>query len=143
MEKLIRILSSKSFLVLGVGNTDRGDDGIGNYVLSRLKTVHKLDCGPVPENFTGKVRKLAPEIIIIIDAVDFGGKPGEWKLTEAENAVGVTLSTHSLPLSFLCKMLPDSRIYLFGIQPESLESMTETVRASGDRLAAKMNRILK
>ena len=48
-----------SFLILGVGNTDRGDDGIGNYVVSKLKTANKLDCGPVPENYTSKMRDIS------------------------------------------------------------------------------------
>lgn len=131
-----------SFLILGVGNPERGDDGIGNYVVSKLGTEHRLDCGPVPENYTGKIRKINPQKILIVDAVDFGGQPGETTLTEAENAVGVTLSTHSLPLSLLCKMLPDSKVYLLGIQPKDFGSMTAEVRASGDRLAEKLNSLL-
>jgi hydrogenase 3 maturation protease len=131
-----------SFLILGVGNADRGDDGIGNYVVSKLKTQHKLDCGPVPENFTGKIRKTNPKTILIIDAVDFGGEPGQTILAEAEKAEGMTLSTHSLPLSLLCKMLPGSKIYILGIQPENLQAMTEQVKASGNRLAEELNSLL-
>ena len=142
MEMLKRLLKKK-FLFLGVGNPERGDDGIGTIVVSKLETERKLDCGPVPENYTGKIRRMGPEVIIMVDAVDFGGKPGEFALTEAENAKGVTLSTHSMPLSIFCKMLPESKVYLLGIQPKSFQSMTDEVKSSGDALANEINRILK
>ena len=130
------------FLILGVGNSDRGDDGIGIYVIEKLKTEHKLKCGPVPENFTGKIRRIGPKRILIVDAVDFGGSPGETILAEAERAEGLTLTTHSLPLSFMCKMLPESKIFILGIQPESFEKMTEKVKSSGDALVEKINSLV-
>jgi hydrogenase 3 maturation protease len=142
-QELSLLLEGKRFLFLGVGNSDRGDDGIGTIVVSQLETEHKLDCGPVPENYTGKIRKLSPEAIVMVDAVDFGGNPGETILTEAENAEGVTLSTHSMPLSVFCKMLPESRIYLLGIQPQSFERMTDEVIDSGNALAREINKFLK
>ncbi len=142
MKKLRGIIGSKSFLVLGIGNPDKGDDGIGNLIVSKLRTRNKLDCGPMPENFTGRIREKNPEIIMIIDAVDFGGKPGELIFTEAEKAEGITLSTHAMPLSLFCKLLPGSKIYLLGIQPENLDSISSNVRAAGDRLADELNAIL-
>lgn len=132
----------ESFLLLGVGNPERGDDGIGLYIIEKVNTRHKLNCGPVPENFTGKIRKAGPEKILIIDAVDFGGKPGETLLAEAERAEGLTLTTHSLPLSFLCKMLPESKIYILGIQPESFEKMTEKVKSSADSIVKQLNSLV-
>jgi hydrogenase 3 maturation protease len=105
--------------------------------------VHKLDCGPVPENYTGKIRRMQPEVIILVDAVDFGGRPGETILTEAENAGGATLSTHSMPLSIFCKMLPESKIYLLGIQPKSFDKMSDEIQSSGKALCEKINQLLK
>ncbi len=142
MEELRNMLGSKSFIILGVGNPDKGDDGIGNLVVSRLRTRHKLDCGPMPENFTGKIREKKPEIVLIIDAVDFGGKPGETVFTEAEKAQGIALSTHAMPLSMFCKLLPGSKVYLLGIQPKDLESMSDDIRTAGERLADELNAIL-
>ncbi len=142
MELLKRLLEKK-FLFLGVGNPERGDDGIGTMVVSKLETEHKLDCGFVPENYTGKIRRMGPEVIIMVDAVDFGGNPGEITITEAENAKGAMLSTHSMPLSIFCKMLPESKIYLLGIQPKSFQSMTDEIKNSGEALAKEINRILK
>jgi hydrogenase 3 maturation protease len=142
MEELKRLLSKK-FLFIGVGNPERGDDGIGTIVVSKLETEHKLDCGPVPENYTGKIRRINPEVIIMVDAVDFGGNPGDVALTEAENAEGATLSTHSMPMSIFCKMVPESKVYILGIQPKSFESMSDENKASGEALSKEINRILK
>jgi len=143
MEKLKEIIASRRYMFLGVGNRDRGDDGIGSIIVSKLETRDKLDCGPVPENFTGKIRAADPEAIIIIDAVDFGGKPGESMLTEAEKAQGVVLSTHALPLSMFCKLFPKSKVYLLGIQPQSFTEMTREVKEAGERLVAEIDPLLK
>lgn len=142
MEGLEELLKMR-FLFLGVGNSDRGDDAIGSIVVSNLETENKIDCGPVPENFTGRIRRLRPEVIIIIDAVDFGGEPGDTILTEAENARGVALSTHSMPLSLFCKMLPESRIYLLGIQPKSFVGLSDEISNCGKAMTTEINRILK
>ncbi len=143
MLRIEGVLNSKSYLILGVGNVDRGDDGVGNYIVSKLETPHKIDCEFAPENFTSKIRRINPKVILIIDAVDFGAKPGDTMFTEAENADHDALSTHSLPLSFLCRMLPESKIYLLGIQPKSFESMTPELKTSALSIAKALNQILK
>ena len=141
MEKLKELLSRK-FLFLGVGNPERGDDGIGLIVVSRLSTENKLDCGPVPENFTGKIRRMGPEVIIMVDAVDFGGNPGDITLSEAEKVEGLTLTTHSMPFSVFCRMLPESEIYLLGVQPKDFSSMSGEIRLAGEKLAEEINKLL-
>jgi hydrogenase 3 maturation protease len=143
MEGLKEIIDGRNCLVLGVGNVGRGDDGIGPYVISRLRTRNKLDCGSAPENFTGRIRALSPDVILIVDAVDFGAAPGDHILTEAEKAGGLILSTHSLPLSLFCMMFPGTPVYLIGIQPASFTKMGEKIRATGERLASELNLILK
>jgi len=143
MEKLREIIDSKSFVVLGVGNPERGDDGVGNYVVSKLNTKRKIDCGNVPENFTRQIRDMNPEIILIVDAVDFGGKAGEKIFTKAENAKGAALSTHSLPLSVFCKLFPESKSYIIGIQPDNFAKISEKIKTAGDGLAKELNSILK
>jgi hydrogenase 3 maturation protease len=141
-EELRQILGSGPYLIVGIGNAERGDDGIGSYVISMLNTERKMDCGPVPENYTSTIRKANAKVIILIDAVDFGGKPGERILTEAENAGGMAISTHALPLSIFCKLLPDSKIYLLGIQPEGFSNMSPAAKRSAEMLADELNSIL-
>lgn len=143
MEGLKEIIEGKTCLVVGVGNRQRGDDGIGPYVVSRLRTKNKMDCGNAPENFTGRMRANSPQVILIVDAVDFGGQAGGLILTKAEEAAGVSLSTHSLPLSLFCTLFPESSVYLLGIQPSDFTKMGRKIRAAGDRLASELNLIIK
>lgn len=143
MEGLKEILEGKTCLVVGVGNSQRGDDGIGPYVLSRLDTKNKVDCGMAPENFTGRIRAYSAQIILIVDAVDFGGGAGESIISEAEKAKGVVLSTHSLPLSLFCMLFPESSVYLLGIQPADFTRMSRKTKAAGKRLARELNSLIK
>ncbi len=142
MEGLKELLGGKRCLVLGVGNSQRGDDGAGCYVISRLKTKNKLDCGNAPENFTGRIRSFSADVILIVDAVDFGGGEGGTILTEASNARGVALSTHSLPLSLFCTLFPESAVYLLGIQPSDFTRLSPKTRAAAERIAGELNTLL-
>ena len=114
-------------IILGIGNTLRSDDGAGSILASRIKDkVHFLvfDSGSCPENYFGKIIKEKPDSIVIIDAVDFGGSPGEFKILEAGEIKVVNLfSTHnasiSLAISYLQTNLKADIIILI-IQPKSI-----------------------
>ncbi len=143
VDDLAAIVAGRRFVVVGVGNTERGDDGIGNYLLSKLSTRNKIDCGPMPENFISKIHGFHPEVIVIVDAVDFGGKPGQVMISPAENAGSSSISTHSLPLSLLCRFFPDSDVYLLGIQPMDFNKLSSVVRSAADSLSEKLNLFLE
>jgi len=129
-------------VVLGVGNRLRGDDAIGSLVtdeLGKFEGLMVIDCATTPENYIEPVVRLAPERILIVDACDFGGKPGEFRLFEREDierlAAGL-LSTHTLPLSMTVALLEQqlkTRIQLLGVQPERIdfgEKLSEPVAES-------------
>ena len=129
-------------MVLGVGNRLRGDDAIGSLVtdeLGKFEGLMVIDCATTPENYIEPVVRLAPERILIVDACDFGGKPGEFRLFEREDierlAAGL-LSTHTLPLSMTVALLEQqlkTRIQLLGVQPERIdfgEKLSEPVAES-------------
>jgi len=108
-------------VILGVGNELRGDDGVGVYIAKKLKGRKAINAGVAPENFVGKIKKMKPERIVIFDALDFGGKPGEIKIIDARKTEGLRVSTHSLPLSFFCGLFGRTEIYIVGIQPRNRE----------------------
>ncbi len=128
-------------LLLGIGNPLLGDDGAGNYVAGLVKDTgwKVFDCGTIPENFTGKVRELHPEILVIVDAADMKIFPGEFRVVQPEKIADVAFGTHSLPLRILIEYLaPDAgRILFIGIQPERVETgapLSERVRRGARRL---------
>lgn len=138
-------IKGKKILVLGAGNEMKGDDRLGKYVIDRLNTENKIFCGEMPENFINKIKSLNPEVLLIVDAVDFQGKAGEVIFTPASNVDGSTLTTHSISFSLMVKMLSGIDIYLIGVQPKSLEfgdNMSLEVKKGADEIVGILNKAL-
>lgn len=128
-------------MLLGIGNPLLGDDGAGNYIADRFGAPGWIvvDCGTIPENFTGVVRRERPEILILVDAADMTLPPGEFRIVRPEDIAAVTLGTHSLPLNLFMEYLAGSagKIIFIGIQPGRTgmgEGLSEPVREGADRL---------
>ncbi len=100
-EELDAALSGRRVVILGVGNSLRGDDGFGPLLAARLAgrlSCPVLDCGSVPENFTGKILALSPEVVLVLDAAELGAPPGELRLVPGTDAAGSGFSTHAAGL---------------------------------------------
>ena len=138
---------------MGIGNDIRGDDGIGPYIVENIKhlessNVSILNATTVPENFTGKIRKIDPTHIIIVDAVIMNEGPGKIKIVKKEEVAGVSLSTHSMSLSYLVNYLELEKPYnilFIGIEPESMElgqGLSPLVKSSSDEIINIFTEIL-
>ncbi|MBE9505610.1 MAG: hydrogenase maturation peptidase HycI [Chloroflexi bacterium] len=143
-------------LVLGVGNSLNGDDGIGPYVATRVAaacsavgegagekrrphTVVALDCGTTPENFTAVVRRENPDVLVIVDAASMELAPGEIRVIPPERIGLLTLSTHSIPLSLFITYIEGlaSAVKLVGVQPVQMllgQPLSDVVREAGEAL---------
>lgn len=125
-------------VILGIGNTLRSDDGVGSILAARIKdkiTYTVYDCGSSPENYMGKVIKDNPKTVVIVDAVDFGAKPGEVRILEAGQIEATNLfSTHNASLALTINYLQNNLrldIILLAIQPKSVnfgDSLSYEVR---------------
>ncbi|WP_405283156.1 hydrogenase maturation peptidase HycI [Methanobrevibacter sp.] len=122
----------EKLIVLGVGNELKCDDGVGPYIIKKLKEgivedkdrLLFIDAQTVPENFTGKIRKETPTHLIIVDACLMGGEAGDMKVVDENDFASIGISTHSMSLSFFVKYLQqdcDFRIIFVGIEPESMD----------------------
>jgi hydrogenase 3 maturation protease len=127
-------------VLLGIGNSLLGDDGVGSYIASRFRSEGWIvfNCGTVPENFTSPVRKAHPETLLLVDAAEMGLPPGEFRVVPPDQIADVSIGTHALPLTHLIDYLaPDARRIVFvGIQPESMEmgsGLTPEVEKGADR----------
>jgi hydrogenase 3 maturation protease len=114
-------------VIMGIGNIMRSDDGVGSILASRIRDKVRFTVWDVevsPENYLGKVVKEAPDTVLIIDAVDFGGRPGEFSLLEAQDIQSVNLfSTHNSSISLLINYLQSeikADIIVLIIQPKLL-----------------------
>ncbi len=128
-------------VIVGIGNTLKSDDGIGSLLASRTKDKIPFivyDVGTSPENYLGKIIKDKPDNIVIIDAVDFGGTPGEFRELEGEEVKTINLfSTHNASISLTINYLQSNLkvdIIVLIIQPKSL--------SFGDNLSPEITKTL-
>jgi len=139
-----RLLEKKVFL-LGVGNPLRGDDAFGPGLIGRIEYAPKLDAGTTPENVIFKIKAANPPAVLILDAVDFGGKPGELRLMRASEAQNPNISTHSLSLSVFAEFFePACPVWLLGVQPRSIEfgaPLSRELRCASEAVAAVFKRL--
>ncbi|MGB6370946.1 MAG: hydrogenase maturation peptidase HycI [Atribacterota bacterium] len=118
-------MDSKKNILLGIGNTLRGDDGIGSIIAQRFKDRDwlSIDCGVVPENFTSIIKKNKPDLVVLIDAVEMDLKSGEFRIISPDRISALHLTTHSMPLSFLISYLKEytQELIFIGIQPKVID----------------------
>lgn len=113
-------------LVLTVGNPMMGDDAAGPLLAQTMAGLpidgwDVLDGGSVPENCLHRIREMAPDQVLVVDAADMDLAPGEIRLISDERLDDPFLmTTHTLPLSYLIKSLREStsQVELLGIQPQ-------------------------
>lgn len=128
-------------VVLGIGNTLRNDDGIGSILAGRIKdkvSCIVYDAGSSPENYLGKIIKDKPDNIIIVDAVDFGGIPGEYRILEGDLKTANLFSTHNASISLTINYLKSNLgtdIIILAVQPKNT--------AFGDSLSQEMAKTLR
>jgi hydrogenase 3 maturation protease len=132
--------------IAGIGNELRGDDAAGVLVARALSrgmlhyngrvSVLIIDAGPSPENCTGTLRRFAPAFVLLVDAAQMGETPGTVRYFASPGTVGLSATTHTLPLSVLAKYLTAElgcTVALLGIQPAAdslLAALTPPVKHS-------------
>lgn len=114
-------------IIIGLGNTLMADDGIGIALTQRLKESLPYvvwNTATALENYLEKIIKEKPDTLIIIDAVDFGGSPGEIKLLSPLSLKTANLcSTHNISLSLAINYLQSNLkvdIIILAIQPKKI-----------------------
>lgn len=151
-DELYARIEDKSILLLGVGNRLRGDDGVGSYLIKRLQkkvNIPLLDAGDVPENYIAQIESSGANLLLIVDAADFGAEPGEIALIEFADIKKLGVSTHSANLDLLFKVIPKNRrpeMLLVAIQPGPASTsmgLSEAVRNSLDGLEFVFIRLFK
>ncbi len=142
--------------ILGAGHELMADDGAGVMITDALierfglspERFRVWSGGTAPECFTGVIKDFKADHVLIIDAADFGGAPGELCDVDPQVVGGVSFSTHMLPLKVMLDYLHKElgcRTTILGIQPACLEfgeemtapvreAVGEVIQAFGDAL---------
>ena len=138
--------------IVGMGNRHRGDDGAGPGVIDARPPGTPgfwLDAGSAVENFLEPIAEQNPDTVLLVDAVAFGGYPGECRLMEPKMMVSTSVSTHVGSPAMLSEYLlarTGARIRMMAIQPESLdagEGLSPPVRNSVVELATRLSSLLR
>ena len=92
--------------------------------VSRPRSFLVLDAGCAPENVTGTLRRFGPDLVVLADAAQMGEAPGTVRWLVPSEAVGLSASTHTLPLHVLARYLEAElgcAVALLAIQPAQSE----------------------
>ncbi len=136
--------TNKKKLFVGIGNVLKSDDGVGVYISNKLKEssdVQKLTVEVSIENYIGKINSLNPDVLILVDCVDYGKSAGYAELLPAEKVKDFTLNTHNISLKRISELFK-MPVYILGIQPENVqfgENISETVLKAANKLINKIN----
>jgi hydrogenase maturation protease len=128
--------------LMGLGNTDYGDDGLGVRLAEKLAAAGVPDvivAGTMPERFIDSATADAFDYLVFLDAVEFGAPPGSVVFLNAEEMAArfPQISTHKISLGLMAKLVEEkgrTRARLLGIQPESLKSSGELSNVVRDTL---------
>ncbi len=107
-----------------VGSRSRGDDMFGPLVARRIAgkvAAEVIDAENVPENYLGKIAKLAPDVVLLIDSAHFGGQTGEIRLLDPQELNESSFSTHSASLKLIEQYFQaecQSKVMLLAAQPK-------------------------
>lgn len=121
-----KVDEGKKLLIIGIGNRLKGDDGVGSIIAGELKkrikkeNVFIIDAENRPENYIGVIKKINPDLILIIDAFDFGSYPSDFRIFTPDRIRETTISTHNLSIPLLIKLVEVKEIFLLGIQPKNI-----------------------
>jgi hydrogenase 3 maturation protease len=144
---------AKKIAVLGIGNDLRTDDGLGPFIVENLgiesPNILVENVGSVPEGFARPLAEFGAERVILIDAADMRKPVGHIEMVTKDRIGGISISTHSMPLSFLMMYLEQEtggQTILLGIQPKSIqfgEGLTQEIQEVVDRVIDTLRNLLK
>ena len=137
-EKLVHCFRGR-VCVMGIGNTDFGDDGVGvalaDAIAGRLNRSGRVSlardviiAGSAPERLIGSAAGKGCDHLVFLDAVEFGGEPGSVIFLKGEEIAArfPQISTHKVSIGLLARCIhanEGTAVWLLGIQPGSLKTM--------------------
>lgn len=134
--------------MVGVGNPLKGDDAVGIEIMSQLlRSTRRKRVGNVilhaPTALPERVLALidcTEERVLVFDAVESGGPPGQVVLANLGESMFGYFATHNVPLKIIPGIAANpSNAYVSGIEPEELgvgRGLSDAVRASAERVTS-------
>lgn len=139
---LERLVGQRRIYVLGLGNTDRADDGAGVIIAEALKKRFPRFSYSEHDGIEGIALDISERneaaAVVFVDVANMGEAPGTIRLIPSERIRDTEITTHRVAVALLTALLErgGSTVLVAGIQPETIEfrgQISETVRdAIGD-----------
>ena len=136
--------TTQHILFVGIGNILKSDDGTGVYISNHIKSFNKISSLTVEvsiENYIGKINKLKPDILILIDCVDFKKEPGYFELMPIQRIKDFTVHTHNISLKKISELF-NMQVWILGIQPKDTsfgETISPEIKKTADYLIGIIN----
>ena len=140
VKNTLQELFKKKTIIVGIGNTLKGDDAFGPLLVERLNgkiDAMCIDAGTAPENYAGKITKENPDSVILADAAHLELEAGEYDLLKKDDLVRCGFTTHDLSPVMFIEFLEagcSCRIYMLAVQPEKVDF--------GQKVSQKVNNAL-
>ncbi|MBN2270379.1 MAG: hydrogenase maturation protease [Sedimentisphaerales bacterium] len=140
-------------VIVGLGNELLGDDGVGLHAVRELRKnppagVQVAEVGT--RVFHAQHLIEDADLVIAIDAVRGGGRPGSIYRLYAENAhIQRSYSLHDMGIAGLVRAMPeDSKpcVIILGIEPETIDyaiELSPTVRSALKRVVSAAHQIIR
>ena len=135
----------KKILFVGIGNLLKMDDGVGVYISSKIKSqrnISAINAETSIENYIGKINRLNPDLLVIIDCLEMNSSAGTYKLLDICEIEDLTFNTHNISVRRLSEFF-DMPVYILGIQPEKIdfgENISYLVKNVADRIINQINK---
>jgi hydrogenase maturation protease len=141
-------------LVIGYGNTLRGDDGVGQHIARRVEVNHYSEsvqviaCHQLTPELVDPVSQA--DLVVFVDAAE-NGQPGQIRLTDVQPHMVTDAFTHSVSPSSLLAAAFD----LYGVRPRGLlititgvqfnysETLSPAVEAAADEVIQRIDRLVR
>lgn len=106
--------------VIGIGSVLRRDDGVGIRLANTLD-VEGIECTECSCDLSILHALEGCDAAVIVDAVDFGGEPGETRVMKTEDLPRNSGETHTMDLGRIMNLVDlvegNPEILIFGVQP--------------------------
>ena len=154
IEELTQRVENKKVLLLGVGNRLRGDEGLGCFLVNRLKgkvNIPLIDGGTLPEKNLGFLEASHADLVLVAVAADVPDTAsGDITLIDLDQLPAMKVKTRSADLSLLFRFIPQKsrpEVLLIAVQPDNQmqnrKGVSDSVRVALDGLEALFVELFK
>jgi hydrogenase 3 maturation protease len=139
--------------LVGLGNPELGDDGLGVHLATQLAAAGCPDVvsgGSFPERALASLDLGRYDHLVFLDAVELGAEPGSAVFLSRREVCATfpQVSTHKLSVGLLASVVEQrgrTKAWLLGVQPQSLSSsatLSPTVQVTLDALTTVLQEVL-